>query len=34
MTAPAEQLRQLLGVRDVRYTAGTAPLAVVEPSLA
>src|SRR5437762_3043058 len=34
MRVPAEQLRQLLGVREVRYTAGTAPLAVVERALA
>ena len=34
MKVPAEQLRRLLGVREVRYTAGAAPLAVVERALA
>jgi 3',5'-cyclic AMP phosphodiesterase CpdA len=34
MKVEAEQLRQLLGVREVRYTEGAAPLAVVERALA
>lgn len=34
MAVEAEQLRRLLGVREVRYTEGTARLAVVERALA
>jgi 3',5'-cyclic AMP phosphodiesterase CpdA len=34
MKVEAEQLRRLLGVREVRYTEGAAPLAVVERPLA
>ena len=34
MKVEAGQLRRLLGVREVRYAEGTAPLAVVERPLA
>ena len=34
MKVPADQLRRVLGVREVRYVEGTAPLAVVERALA
>ncbi|HYB46485.1 MAG TPA: metallophosphoesterase [Streptosporangiaceae bacterium] len=34
MKIPEEQARPMLGLREVRYTVGTAPLAVVESTLA
>jgi 3',5'-cyclic-AMP phosphodiesterase len=34
MKVPAEQLRRVLGVRDVRYVQGQSPLAVVDATLA
>jgi len=33
LKVPAEQLRRVLGVREVRYVEGTKPLAIVERPL-
>jgi len=34
MAAPAEQLRQMLGVREVRFVSRDTPLAIVDQTLA